>query len=382
MDTRITTRIFMYYKYLASVVIVGLSLTLPALLFAQEIMLPCDEVEQEALEQVGEHEVKLITSIEPAEPILRVDPKYPTRAAMRGGEGWVKISYVVDVEGNVQDPIVNDFGGHKDFKQAAIKALKKWQFSPALQNGQPTEQCHQNIRFDFTMNDQSGATRKFIREYKIARALLEKNELEEAAKKIAELHEFEHPNRYENSWIWNLDSILAKKLGQQRRELNSINRSIASSSRQSKKYRTFDDRYFVYLYERKFKLEVVFTQYANALNTFEKIKKLPSSEKLQVGLKGYVDTVNTIIASQDSIVVNTNITKNGHRFHLLTRNSFGFEDVQGQLDTVEVRCEGKREKYSVAQEHIWKIPESWGICRVFVSGEPGTTFKLVEVSST
>ena len=372
----------MHFKGLATILMIGELLALPATLSAQEIMLPCNEVEQEALEQVHEHEVKLITSIEPAEPILRVDPKYPTRAAMRGGEGWVEISYVVDIDGNVQDPIVDDFGGHKDFKQAAVKALKKWQFSPALQNGQATEQCHQNIRFDFIMGDQSGASKKFIREYKIARALLEKNDLAEAAMKIDELHEFEHPNRYENSWIWNIDARLAKELGQQQRELNSINRSIASSSRQSKKYRTFDDRYFVYLYERKFKLEVVFTQYANALNTFETIKKLPSSEKLQEGIKGYVDTVNTIIASQDSIVVKTNITKNGHRFHLLTRNAFGFEDVQGQLDTVEVRCEGKREKYSVAQEHIWKIPESWGICRVFVSGEPGTTFNLVEVSST
>jgi TonB family protein len=374
--------ITMHENRLATILMTAHLLVLSTSLSAQEIMLPCDEVEKEALEQVDADEVKLITSIEPAEPILRVDPKYPTRAAMRGGEGWVKISYVVDVDGNVQDPIVNDFGGHNDFKKAAVKALKKWQFSPAMQNGQPTEQCHQNIRFDFTMSNQSGASRKFIRAYKIAREVLEKDDLEEATKKIAELHEFEHPNRYENSWIWNIDSILAKKLGQQKRELNSINRSIASSIRQSKKYRTFDDRYFVYLYERKFRLEVVFTQFANALNTFEKIKTLPSSEKLQEGLQGYVDTINTIIASQDSIVVNTSIAKNGHRFHLLTRNAFGFEDVQGQLDTVEVRCEGKREKYSVAQEHIWKIPKSWGQCRVFVSGEPGTTFHLVEVSST
>lgn len=374
--------IIMYCKRLATILIIGQILALSASLSAQEIMLPCDEVEQQALEQVDEDEVKLIASIEPAEPVLKVDPKYPTRAAMRGGEGWVKISYVVDVDGNVQDPIVNDFGGHKDFKKAAVKALKKWQFSPALQNGQATEQCHQNIRFDFIMGDQSGASRKFIREYKIARALLDNNELDEAAKEIAELHEFEHPNRYENSWIWNIDSILAKKLGQQKRELSSINRSIASSSRQSKKYRTFDDRYFVYLYERKFKLEVVFMQFANALSTFEKIKKLASSEKLQEGLQGYVDTVNTIIASQESIVVKTKIPKNGLHFHLLTRTSFGFQDVQGQLDTVEVRCEGKREKYSVAEEHIWKIPKSWGQCRVFVSGEPGTTFNLVEVSST
>ena len=107
--------IIMYCKRLATILIIGQILALSASLSAQEIMLPCDEVEQQALEQVDEDEVKLIASIEPAEPVLKVDPKYPTRAAMRGGEGWVKISYVVDVDGNVQDPIVNDFGGHKDF---------------------------------------------------------------------------------------------------------------------------------------------------------------------------------------------------------------------------------------------------------------------------
>ncbi|MFT6269053.1 MAG: TonB family protein [Alphaproteobacteria bacterium] len=105
------------------------------------------------------------------------------RAANKGGEGWVEISYVVDTNGNVQDPIVNDFVGHNDFKMAAIEALEKWQFSSAIKDGQPTEQCHQNIRFEFFMGKQNGASRKLIRRYKEANVLLEQNDLASAAEK-------------------------------------------------------------------------------------------------------------------------------------------------------------------------------------------------------
>jgi len=55
-------------------------------------------------------------SMKPAEPVKRVDPKYPSRALRKGGEGWVEISYVVGVNGNVQDPIVNDLADIKTLK--------------------------------------------------------------------------------------------------------------------------------------------------------------------------------------------------------------------------------------------------------------------------
>jgi hypothetical protein len=174
---------------------------------------------------------------------------------------------------------------------------------------------------------------------------------------------------------------LAKRQGQKKRELRSLNQTLSSVHGQSREFSTFDDAFFRYLHERNFKLIAFFAQYAEALSTFEDIRKLPNSEALQNTLLSYVESVNSIISSENKIIVKASIAKRGHHFHQLSRNAFGFLNVQDQFDTVEVRCEAKREKYTVAEAHTWIISPPWGQCRVFVSGEPGITFDLVEVHS-
>ena len=89
----------------------SLSLTLAAFLsfgvvgsaVAQELSIPCDEVEEKALAEAKDDEVKRISAFTPAAPLERVDPKYPSSAARKGREGWVRLSYVIDEEGRVKD---------------------------------------------------------------------------------------------------------------------------------------------------------------------------------------------------------------------------------------------------------------------------------------
>lgn len=56
---------------------------------AQELSIPCDEVEEKALAEAKDDEVKRISAFTPAAPLERVDPKYPSSAARKGREGWV-----------------------------------------------------------------------------------------------------------------------------------------------------------------------------------------------------------------------------------------------------------------------------------------------------
>ena len=102
----------------------ALFLLLSTSVFSQESLLPCDEVEQEVLEETALDEVALVTAYKPAVAIDRVWPKYPPKAVRAGAEGWVRMSYVVDVNGKVQDPEVQDFGGDKDFKLLIERAAQ------------------------------------------------------------------------------------------------------------------------------------------------------------------------------------------------------------------------------------------------------------------
>jgi len=353
--------------------------------FAQQIpedsMLPCDELEQEVLSQATPDEVKRITGYQEAKALERVNPTYPKTAAKNGSEGWVLMSYVVDVEGNVQDPVVEDFEGDKGFKRSALRAIQNWKFSPAMKDGEPTEQCHSAVRFDFTMAGVSGASRRFARSYKQAREKLAAGDIEGAEALLVELSEKRASNRYENAWMSSLDASIAQTQKDDVRELSAIRRTISNSKSHADGQGTFDDQFLGYLHQRMFILEATQGYLGLALETADEILQLADGESLMQPLQNTKKIIDDAIASEQQLIVDINIKERGNYFHTLTRKHFAFLDIEGTLETLEVRCDSHREKFTVAEEFVWSIPDSWGKCRVMVDGEQGTSFSLVEVNN-
>jgi len=348
---------------------------------AQEMQMPCDILEDEVLEKIAPDTVELITAFIPAQTIERVPPRYPRRAAKAGAEGWVQMSYVIDTQGKVQDAVVEDFGGHQTFKRAALKAIEKWTFSPAIKDGEPTEQCHQAVQFNFTLNGNNGASKRFISRYKEADELIKAKDFAGAQAIIAKLHENKDLNRYENSWLWNIDATLANELGNIKREIKSINRTLASSESHVDDNKTFDDAYIGFLYSRLFGLEAQAGRFGAALKTLEAIKELPDAELYLKAIDKTVTQLTEFLASDQHLFVKVDLQNSGRYFHELARNKFAFANINGKVDTVEVRCETRRERFTVAEDFVWSIPASWGECRVMVKGDSQTTFELVEISN-
>ncbi len=82
---------------------------------------------------------------EPAGPtrgpqiVKTVQPQYPPRAFRQRIQGWVKVEFTVDVNGDVIEAhAVESNRGHV-FDRAAVEAIKRWKFKPALENGKPVE---------------------------------------------------------------------------------------------------------------------------------------------------------------------------------------------------------------------------------------------------
>src|SRR5690606_35965159 len=68
---------------------------------------------------------------------------YPEIARLAGIEGRVMVSFVIDEEGNVLNPVVvRGIGGGCD--EAAVEAVRKAKFTPGMQRGRP-------VRVQFTL---------------------------------------------------------------------------------------------------------------------------------------------------------------------------------------------------------------------------------------
>jgi periplasmic protein TonB len=69
--------------------------------------------------------------------IVRVLPRYPSRALSRGIEGWVLLEFAINELGQAVETGVIDADPKGVFDRAAINAVKKWKYRPMVENGKP-----------------------------------------------------------------------------------------------------------------------------------------------------------------------------------------------------------------------------------------------------
>ena len=347
---------------------------------AQELSIPCDDLEEKALAESKADEVERISAFTPATPLKRVDPRYPSQAIRKGREGWVRLSYVIDEEGRVKDPVVEDFFGSPSFKRSALSAVKKWQYNPAIKDGEPTQQCHQAVQMDFAISGKSGATRKFIKAYKDADERFNAGDVDAADEALKELLGWDTLNRYENTWLLNLESHIASKQGDVEREAQSLTRLLASNGSKRFNNMVFNEDYVAYALQRKIILDAQRGYYAEALKSYTTLQDMEAQETRIGEIAPLISQIEESIASEQNLTVPVTIGSDGNWFHTLVRSKFAFGNIQGELDTVEVRCDTHREKFTVAEAHVWQIPNSWGQCQVMVKGDSETKFDLIEVA--
>jgi len=83
-------------------------------------------------------------------PIVKVAPKYPSRAASRGLEGYCTVEYTVTVTGETKDIKVVDCP-ESIFASASVKAAQKFKYKPKVIDGEPIEVPGVRNRFTYQM---------------------------------------------------------------------------------------------------------------------------------------------------------------------------------------------------------------------------------------
>ena len=316
------------------------------------------------------------SSIDPI-PIKRIPPRYPLAMARAGGEGWVQVSFVIGKDGSVIDPIVEDSSGTRGFETAALRAIKKWQYSPAMVAGEAIEQCQNKVQLDFKLdNEQRGVRRKFRSAYIKAKEAMDADEKLMANEYMAKLRDDKQFNRMESVWFWKLEADFAKVNKDPKAELSNIIRAINTDT----DGHLLGANHYLTMLHLRFALEVQFAKYADALDTFEIIKTQDKSENMVERLQPYATQVAQLLDGVEPIVVAGRIGEKGNWWHTLSRSAFTFNNVQGQVDRLELRCHNKREIYTFSDDSTWAIPETWGRCSVMVVGDKNVDFNLLELS--
>ncbi|MBF7073678.1 energy transducer TonB [Glaciecola sp. MH2013] len=333
------------------------------------------------LQAAESEQAKLLFEVERAEILKRVPPRYPKEAAGRGQEGWVRFSYVITEEGNVIDPVVTDSSGDRNFERESIRAIKKWKFEPASQDGKPIQQCDMEVQFDFLLtskrDDKSkGVRRQFNTLYKEATQAILDDDLEKATELANKIKNKKIWNMYENAWYWMLKARLAGLKQDPSEELKSLNR--ANFGGESKVY--LGDKNYKYNLSRIFILQLQAQKFSKAHGTYLTLMEQEGANEEFANLKSYYERLDNMLNSDDNLVQRATIDERGVKEHELYRSTFAISNVDGDLDMLDIRCRNKRTKYTVATDTYWSIPKSWGQCSVLFEGDEDTSFDIIEVA--
>jgi TonB family protein len=352
-----------------------ISLGLGVVLFTSSFQVTASN-EQENKPPCHSNKNKLDNEVKTATPIIKLSPTYPKKAAQNKQEGWVRLSYVVKEDGSVDLPIIEDSSGIKSFEKAAKRAVKAWTFDPATRNGKTIEQCKNSVQLDFKMKKTTkGASRRFVKHYRKVLQLINEKELNEAKQALNELAKKPRQNFYEDKYFFSVQASYFQAKGNNRQELANLKKLIPTG-----KYYLPKDSY-VYSITRAFQLALLNNELSSTLYFYDKLNQFDPNNNRLVELSPYIDKIHALINSSEHIFVAAQINERKNWNHYLSRKNFSFTDIEGKLNSVDVRCDNHFSTYAVDSEKQWNIPSSWGKCQLFVKGEQGVKFNLVELAA-
>ncbi len=91
-----------------------------------------------------------------ATPIVRIEPRYPVQAARDGLQGWVRLRFTIMEDGSVDEVEVIEAEPRRVFDREAIRALRRWKYSPKVVDGKPMRQPGMQVQLDFTLDMAGG----------------------------------------------------------------------------------------------------------------------------------------------------------------------------------------------------------------------------------
>lgn len=321
-------------------------------------------------------ETQYLDLLESAKPIERVPPKYPVSMARSNMEGWVRVSFVVDENGAVVDPIIHDSSGLKAFEKSALKAVKQWRYEPAMLNGEPVEQCNSKVQLMFKLeNNDNAVSRSFLRHYKRLKNAIEEHELEEAGDIYQAFSEETQRNLAEGIHF----SVVSAMYFQAIKDEVRLYRELINIVDYGREYLP-EESYLSFLYNRLV-AEIQANKLASAKETAEIAATYFPEHAMTLQVADLIAKVNDFVADNDTFVVTGKISGNGRWSHKLLHNKFEVSANKSKFERIEVRCDNKRSSFGGVSSQTVIVPMEWGQCYIYVDAPENTEFSLVEIAS-
>ena len=324
---------------------------------------------------------------QPSEPTVEVDsfqgprllapaarPVYPHGRLIAGEESWVQLNFMVDSEGKPYEIVATDSIGDSSFKNAAIRAVRKWRYRPASYNGKNID-AGARYKVIFQIEDQPNAvTRKFARIQNELRKAITEDDKDRADEYMKRLDRERKLTLYEDAAFNFSRYEYLSKWGSEQEQLEALDRAIANERAAN----FLPAEAFAFALGRQLPLLLKKRDYQRAYRTYQKLIRQDLDEEAKSWLAGIAKALDELKSNQQAYDVAATIPDSASWSIELFKDEFWLEDIEGRVDQLKLRCFGEMRIIRFEPGIKYKVENPYGFCNLEVLGDKETTFKLFQ----
>lgn len=331
---------------------------------------------------------------------------------------WATVSVVVTPQGDTDNVVILDSSGSESFDRHIISTAKQWRWEPALRSGEPVAQhvAPQTLK---VVVRQSRGRKGFIAAYDKVSAAIAAGSMDAARAELQELLSNDTQSTWESAWLgWlhygylraspgsdDLDLIsslqravlagdsragapppIEPRTGTQR--LEGFPREVDDGGRYLTPHLTPHD--YVSALTALFILRLKAAHFVGAVDAYQQLRGLSENrafseqrDSIDALLKqfepGYQAAQATLRDSNKALQMRGKTEASGYWTQRLSRPSVRVAAEQGLLEALELRCEAHFSRSEFEEDGpVFAVAAEWGDCFLYVQGEPGATFKVLQ----
>ena len=341
----------------------------PQLLLSTVIALSC--VAGPLYSQTDEEEVAVETFTPPI-GISLTGLRYPRIKQRQGQQGWVILNYMVGTTGKPYDiAVVNST--HEAFEKSAIEAAEKWQYQPAMLDGEPID-AGTTMMITFALSGKPGASGKFVKRYRQSIETLEQSDQVKADEQFTNIQKSPR-NLYEEAYYQILKFQYLEKFGGSQ---SAKYAGLARARYLNNGTGFLPDKLLDVTLQIKLNLQLKLNKMSLARATAIDISKRDVSQDIKEGMSRVLEQIELLRTSEATFAVQGQFNNGTQTTHALLKNTFSFSGIDGDIAELRLHCDKGRVGFAYKSDTAYAVKDNWSVCTLIMIGTPGTKFTIEE----
>lgn len=302
-------------------------------------------------------------------------PRYPRLSQAKGMEGWVRLDFMVGTDGKAFEIAVTDSMGNPNFQGAAIRALRRSTFEPAHLNGQPVDAGYA-MYYRFEVEGEGGGVgRDFLHLSKALMRAIDQGDRPLADRELAALESRTGFNLYEDAYLHIAKYRYNARWGDAPEQLHALDRAVSQDFQEDR----LPEEVYVALQTQRFWLLVRTQDYERAASTFETLGKYELEASVASALETTMEEISALRDDDRAYAVAGSMDGQASWFYHLFKDEFAVTDIEGEITEVKLRCPESYVFFRFNPDMEYRVSNKRGHCHLELVGNPGTTFRLVQM---